>query len=195
MTHASKRLFVSALLAAPALALVACSKEESKEAGGATLSPVDAYAKVAAEGKGFTVGALMAANAVYVMFDPQCPHCGHLWQASQPLLNKVKFVWVPVSFINGKSAPQGAALLSAANPVELMNAHESSLLAGTGGIALPSDVPATLEATIKTNTQLLNSFGVASVPYVLAKNLKTGEVVSNAGAMETAKLAEFVGLN
>jgi thiol:disulfide interchange protein DsbG len=138
---------------------------------------------------------MMSANTVYVLFDPQCPHCGHLWQQAEPLLKKVKFVWVPVSFINAKSAPQGAALLAAANPAELMATHEASILAGSGGMAASASIPAETEAAIKANTLLLNSMGVESVPFIIAKNATTGQVVTNTGAMETTALAVFLGID
>jgi thiol:disulfide interchange protein DsbG len=194
------RLRLLALPMALALGtLAACGKQEEAGAKPAekasAIAPAQAYDKIAAEGKGFTVGALMAANPVYVIFDPQCPHCGHLWQSSQALLPKAKFVWIPVSFINGKSAPQGAAILSASNPAEYMAAHETSILAGTGGTPLPSTVKPEVEAIIKANTELFNKLAVESVPYVVAKNVKSGQVVTNAGAMETAALAEFLGVN
>ena len=192
-----QRLHLLALpLVAAVAGLAACSKSEAPPAAQAAsaLPPAQAYEKVATTSKGFTVGALMSANPVFVLFDPQCPHCGHLWQTSQPLLNKVKFVWVPVSFINGKSAPQGAAILAASNPAEFMTAHEASLLAGTGGAPLPASMSPEHEAIIRANTELFNSLKVESVPYIVAKNLKTGAVVTNAGAMETAALAEFLGV-
>jgi thiol:disulfide interchange protein DsbG len=187
------------LVAAAAATLAACSKPDDKAeatapAGLTSMSPEQAYEKVAMDGKGFVVGSLMSANPVFVLFDPQCPHCGHLWGSSQPLLNKVKFVWIPVSFINGKSAPQGAAILSAANPAEFMASHEASLLAGTGGAPLSGSMTPEMEATIKANTVLFNSLKVESVPYVIAKNPKTGTIVTNAGAMETAALATFLGV-
>ncbi|MDR7306357.1 thioredoxin fold domain-containing protein [Rhodoferax saidenbachensis] len=196
--HLSRRKLVALPLAAAlGLGLAACSQQDAAPAKAAAsgMAPAQAYDKIAAEGKGFTVGALMSANPVYVLFDPQCPHCGHLWQAAQPLLGKVKFVWVPVSFLNGKSAPQGAAILSASSPAEFMSAHEASILAGTGGAPLPASVAPELEATIKANTVLFNSLAVESVPYVVAKNSKTGTVVSNTGAMDTAALAAFLGAN
>ncbi len=180
-------------------ALAGCGKQDEAGASPAekasAIAPAQAYDKIAAEGKGFTVGALMAANPVYVLFDPQCPHCGHLWQSSQALLSKAKFVWIPVSFINGKSAPQGAAILSAANPAEFMSAHETSLLAGTGGAPLPSAMAPEVEATIRANTELFNKLAVESVPYMVAKNIKTGQVLTHAGAMDTATLTSFLGLN
>jgi thiol:disulfide interchange protein DsbG len=157
-------------------------------------SPAQAYEAVAAQGKGFSVGAVMSAHTVYVLFDPQCPHCGHLWEASQPLHSKAKFVWIPVALMNGKSAAQGAALLTAGNPAEAMAAHEKSILAGTGGMAASASVPADVEQTIKKNTELLNSLGADSVPYIVAKNVQTGQVVTNSGAMDTAALASFLGI-
>ena len=138
---------------------------------------------------------MMSAQTVYVMFDPQCPHCGHLWEASLPLQRKIKFVWIPVAFIGPKSAPQGAALLSATNPAEAMTEHEKSILAGTGGMAAPSSVSPEMEAAIKSNTALFNQLKVDSVPYVLAKNMKTGQMVTNTGAMTTPALAEFLGVD
>ena len=179
-------------LAAIALALGGCSPKDSADKAAA--APADPLEAVSTQAKGFTVGAMMSANTAYVMFDPQCPHCGHLWQASLPLQKKIKFVWIPVAFISPKSAPQGAALLSAANPAQAMTDHETSVLAGTGGMAASSSLPADLEQTITTNTQLFNSLGVSSVPYIVARNAKTGQTVTNSGAMTTVALAGFLGI-
>ena len=185
-----------ALFAALTLVMGGCSQQSSTDTATAPASkPAQPYEAVAAQGKGFTVGAVMSANTVYVLFDPQCPHCGHLWEASVPLLKKVKFVWIPVAIMGGKSTPKGAALLAAANPAELMAEHEKSVLAGTGGIAASANIPAELEQAIKKNTQLFNSLGVDSVPYILARNTRTGQVVSNNGALSTPALAEFLGID
>lgn len=193
-----RRTCVLPLFAALTLGLTACSKPDTPSTT-VSVSPVAApalsYDKVVAEGKGFTAGALMSANTVYVLFDPQCPHCGYLWQASQSLLNKAKFVWIPVSIINAKSAEQGAALLGAANPAELMSAHETSLLAGTGGLPGTDTPSAELQAAIKSNTQLFNDLALESVPFAVAKNARTGEVVIHSGAMDAQALAKWLGVD
>jgi thiol:disulfide interchange protein DsbG len=36
---------------------------------------------------------------------------------------------------------------------------------------------------------------VDSVPFILAKNRRTGEIVSNNGAMETGPLAQLLGVD
>jgi thiol:disulfide interchange protein DsbG len=181
------------IIAACALVLTGCSQQDAPTKPTA-VATAQSYDAVVAQSKGFTVGAMMSANAVYVLFDPQCPHCGHLWEASKPLLKKVKFIWVPVSIINGNSAPQGAALLSAANPMELMSTHETSILAGTGGLPTSGNASQEVELAIKKNTLLFNSMGVESVPYIVAKNARTGQVVTNNGALSTPALADFLGV-
>ena len=176
------------------LLMSACSPQDAGNSSAPAKREIS-VATVAAQAKGFAVGSLMSTNTVYVFFDTQCPHCGHLWEASRGLQGKVKFVWIPVGMINAISSAQAAALLTAVDPGALMGEHEASLLAGKGGISGSSSVPADIEKAIKSNTQLLNSFGAEAVPFVVAKNLKTGQTVSRDGAMSTPVLAEFLGLD
>ena len=190
--HLNRLFFVS--IALITLLLGGCSKQETGGPSPAGKREVTVQA-VAAEAKGFTVGALMSAHTVYVFFDPQCPHCGHLWQASTPLHKKVKFVWIPVAWINASSLTQGAALMAAANPAALMTEHEASLLAGQGGIAASSSVPSEVEQSIKANTKLLNSLGAESVPFIVVKNAVTGQTIAKDGALTTAALAEMIGVD
>lgn len=192
---------LAALTLTLAVVLAGCSKQDAAQSGAPTpaaatsIAPAQAYDEVARQGKGFNAGAMMSAQTAYVLFDPQCPHCGALWNASLPLQKKMKFVWVPVSLMNSKSTPQGAALLSAANPVEAMTAHESALLGGGSGMSASSAMTPENEAAIKSNTLLFNSLGATSVPYVVAKNARTGEVVTHSGAMPTPALAALLGVD
>ena len=191
------RLCAAALALALGMSLASCSKQDSPAAPttATAIAPAQSYDAVAKDGKGFTAGTVMSAQTVYVLFDPQCPHCGALWNASLPLQKKVKFVWIPVSLMNSKSTLQGAALLTAANPVELMTAHETALLAGTGGMMADGNPSAEAQAAIKSNTQLFNSLGATSVPYIVAKNARTGAVVTKSGALQTPALAAFLGVD
>ena len=192
----SRFCFLASTLAR-CVGLASCSKQDTPAAptAAAAIAPAQSYDAVAKDGKGFTAGALMSAQTAYVLFDAQCPHCGALWNASLPLQKKVKFVWVPVSLMNPKSTLQGAALLTAANPVELMTAHETALLAGNGGMVADANPSAEAQAAIKSNTQLFNSLGATSVPYIVAKNLRTGAVVTHSGALQTPALAAFLGVD
>lgn len=191
------RTLLASLLVIATLLVSACSQQDSSKSEPATAKAAKqaiSLETIAAQAKGFTVGSMMSANTVYVFFDAQCPHCGHLWEASLPLQKKVKFVWIPVGWINASSVAQGAALLTAANPGALMSEHEASLLAKKGGISAPSSIPPEIEQAIKANTQLLASFGAEAVPFIVARDLKSGQTVSRDGAMSTQALAGFLGI-
>ena len=192
-------------LALPLLAsltlLAACSKDEAGKAPAqapaaitAQIESTQALDVLATQGKGFAAGKILSANAVYVLFDPQCPHCARLWQASVPLHDSVKFIWLPVAIMNAKSAPQGAAIMTAGNPLQAMSEHETSLLAGNGGTAASADIAPDVMTAIQTNTALLERLGATSVPYIVARHQRSGQVVMQAGANDTQALATFLGI-
>lgn len=197
----NRKHFLLAGLSAAVLGIGACSKNDT--ASTATSSSVGAGGKpqrtisleiVAAEAKGFTVGSMMSAVVAYVFFDPQCPHCGHLWNASLPLQKKVRFVWIPVGLINPTSSAQGATLLSAADPAKAMTEHETSLLAKQGGIGASAGVTDEVKQAVAANTALFNNLGLEGVPFTIVKNMRTGQPVTRGGSMETAALAELIGV-
>lgn len=191
-----KRYFTLSLLATLTLGLTACSKGGADGSNdNSAIAQAQAYEAMAKQAKGFTVGSLMSTQPVYVLFDPQCPHCAHLWNATLPLLGKVKFVWVPVSILGPKSLPQAAALLQAADPVAAMTAHEQSVLAGSGGMSASSRIPDEVEAAIKANNKLLDRLGADSVPFIVARYSRNGQSITNAGSLSTAALSGFLGLS
>ncbi|RYY95136.1 MAG: DsbC family protein [Comamonadaceae bacterium] len=176
-----------------ALLLAACGERESgaiaPKSGGKPVS-IDA---IAAEAQGFNVGTTMSARTVYVFFDPQCPHCGALWLAARPLRSQARFVWIPVGVLNEKSTQQGAALLSATDPVAAMDQHEVSMREQRGGIG-PRGGTGDQQEAVKRNTALMTRFGFASVPTVVARHATSNEVVTIEGSAPTPVLAERLGL-
>lgn len=198
------RYLLPALLAAT-LVLAACSKTEEKapatNAPAAPAAATDSARRaptveiVASEGKGFNVGSMMSATIVYVFFDPQCPHCAHLWNAAIPLQKKARFVWMPVGLINATSSAQGATLLSAADPAQSMAEHEASLIAGKGGIGAGASVTDEAKQAVASNTKLFNSLGLEGVPFTLVKNARTGQLATRGGSMDTAALAQLIGVD
>ena len=162
-------------------------------APGAKVAPANAFEE-AAKGSGFTAGNMMAVRQIYVFFDPQCPHCGHLWEAAKPVANQLRMVWLPVGFISPKSTPQGAAIMSAADPVAAMSAHEQSLLSKQGGMIPPDNLPADLIAKVRANTELWKKLGGESVPLVVFKNPQTGQAGTYAGSIDTEGLKKLAGI-
>ena len=188
-------LFSSALLVTSVL-LTGCNDASRTGAAGKsakTASVPVSMAALATQATGFTVGSQMSARTVYVFFDAQCPHCGVLWEAAKPLRSQAKFIWIPVGILNASSTTQGATILAAADPVAEMDKHEASLQAKQGGIGAAADID-TNKASIAKNTELMTSFGFASIPVIIGMNAQTGALVTQEGAMPTAALAKLLGL-
>jgi thiol:disulfide interchange protein DsbG len=179
-----------------AVALAGCGKQDSAGSAASSASapaPDVSIETLQAEANGFTVGSPMSVRTVYVFFDAQCPHCGALWYAAKPLKSQAKFVWIPVRLLNDNSETQGAAMLAAKDPAAAMDEHEASMMDKKGGIAASGDISAQ-RALVKKNTELFNKFAFASVPSIVAKNSQTGATIKREGAMPTAELAAFLGL-
>jgi thiol:disulfide interchange protein DsbG len=157
------------------------------------MSAQQAY-QLATHGNGFFVGPMMASNTVYVFFDTTCPHCAHLWQASQPLLNRVKMVWMPVGFLRPQSTTQGATILSAAEPAKAMTENEQRLMNRQGGIVVADPLNEAAVAKVKTNTAIFAKLEANSVPLILFRNSRTGEYGNQAGASDTAQLEALFGV-
>lgn len=188
-----RRYLLAAGMAAAALA--GCGQHSS--AGAEAPAPAPAAQPVSldaigAEAKGFAVGSMMSAHTAYVFFDPQCPHCGRLWESAKPLKPYARFVWVPVALLNDKSGPEGAAILAAPDPVAAMDQHEASMRAGKGGIDYAA-APAAMKDAVKHNTDLMNRYGFMGVPQIVSKG-SNGQVISLEGEMATAMLAQKLGL-
>jgi len=193
-----RRLCCAALLSLPLPALLgACSKEGTETAApaapAARPTPAEAYT-LASGGNGFTVGAMMAANTVYVFFDTTCPHCAELWKAAQPLHNRVKLVWMPVALLRPQSGPQGATILAAANPAAAMAENEAKVLDRSGGITADPNVPAEVTAKVAANTEIFKKLGADSVPLIVFKHAQSGAFGQHAGALDSAGLAALLGL-
>ncbi len=142
---------------------------------------------------GFSVGAPTAPNVVYVFFDAQCPHCGHLWDLSQPQVSagQVRFVWVPVARLNPSSLTQGATLLKTPSA---MGEHERLLLNHQHGIAVDATAQASYAPQVQANSELLKTMNPEGVPFLVTQNAKTQALVAQAGVTDLQDLQKFLGL-
>lgn len=204
---------VSALAAAAAL-LAGCNKPEQAAAPAPAASATPAVAEASAPvatpaaapaaatdayvmasgGSGFSTGPMMSVHTVYVFFDTTCPHCAHLWQTVQGMGNDIKVVWMPIGLLRPQSAPQGATILAAQDPRAAMGENEASVLARGNGITVPVSLDNAVVDKVKANTELFRQFNADSVPLIVFRNAKTGQVGQHAGAVDAAKLREFAGL-
>ncbi|HVZ42901.1 MAG TPA: DsbC family protein [Ramlibacter sp.] len=195
------RIALACLFAAAAVTLAACGKEEAPAPSSAATAGSAAAQKpaavdidaIASKAQGFSVGPAMSARVVYVFFDAQCPHCAALWEFAKPLKTQARFVWLPISLLNGNSTTQGAAILASPDPAAAMEGHEASMREKQGGIVAQGNIEPQL-ATVKSNTELFNKYGFNSVPALVTKNAQSGAVVTHEGAMPTAELASWLGV-
>ncbi|KWU19161.1 thioredoxin domain-containing protein [Burkholderia cenocepacia] len=194
------RILALAIVAAAAASSLTACDSKAPTAGAAQtvvapeLTAAQAYDAIIKSGTGFAVGAADAKQTVYVFFDPQCPHCAHLWQAAQPLLDSVKFVWMPVGLLSRASAPQGATIIGAADPVKAMNENEQSIADQGNGITANSDAVSRLSAKVDMNSELFKKAASPDdgVPFIVTK--VGGAVRIKSGALPTDQLKEFLGL-
>ncbi len=190
-----RRLVLTA--AASAAVLAACGKKEGADgaAGGKPAAAVPVSVDtIAGEAKGFNVGSTMSTRVIYVFFDTQCPHCAALWEATRPLRPQARFVWIPVGLIGDKSVAQGAAIMSAADPIATMDENEKSVMAKGGGIAAMGVTDAQKDL-VKKNTELFNRFGFTGLPTIVGKHAQTGEIVTIEGSLPAPGLAQRFGLS
>jgi thiol:disulfide interchange protein DsbG len=159
----------------------------------AAAAATNAYT-LAATGKGFSTGPIMSAHTVYVFFDTTCPHCAQLWTSAQAVSGKLKIVWMPIGLLRPQSLPQGATILSAADPAAAMAENEASVLARGNGITASGSLKDEVVAQVKANTEIFRKMNSDSVPLIVFRNSRTGEVGQHAGAVDAAQLLAFTGL-
>lgn len=189
------------------LAVAGCSEQDRAAGASATSPPPPAPPQppavgaaresfdTAAAGKGFATGELIAARVARVFFDPQCSHCAALWQASKPLRDRVRMVWMPVAFIAPPSAVQGALLLASDDPMALMDQHEAALAAGSGGLDVGGAAPnADALASVKANTELWKRIGSSGVPHMVYRAGSDGPYGVQEGQLSTDQLSRLMGL-
>jgi thiol:disulfide interchange protein DsbG len=114
--------------------------------------------------------------------------------ASQPLLNRLKMVWIPIGLLRPQSGPQGATILTAPDPVKAMNEHEASILQRGGGIGVSGNLSDEALQKVKANTELFRQLQAESVPLIVYRNARSGQHGVHAGAVDTATLASLAGV-
>jgi thiol:disulfide interchange protein DsbG len=171
----------------------ASSSADVKPAPASPISGDKAYEAVTKRAAGFETGP-KDGKTVYVLFDPQCPHCGDLWEAAKPLRDKVRMVWVPVRLLGPRSRGQGAALLAASDPLQAMDEHEKGRRADGKGIEAPTGLDASFYQKMTENTQLFVDLGQGSVPLMVWRQPLSGKTLMVTGAVLTPELQNVLGL-
>ena len=160
------------------------------------LDPKAMYEQFAEKGKGFDMKpGVEGRPTCFVAFDPQCPYCVKLWEAAKPIAHQVKFVWLPVAVLNPNSEPQGAAILAAPKPVEMMERHEAAFNNPHRGLVTDGmAIPMSARDDVWSNSRIFRRTGGRSVPWGVCKDSK-GEFRLIPDALKTEDLKKVLGLN
>lgn len=170
-TPINRRTVLGALAAG--LLLSACTEEK--------LSPRESYKLLMMAASGFSQHLDASGSPIFVLFDPQCPHCGALWDATEPL-QTLNFVWVPVAVLNG-SRPLAAAIAESQDPATLFSAIKH------GNLRIKAPAADAL-TKVDDNTNLLRKCDASGVPYLIAE--KTDEIiVTLQGERKTDEIAKL----
>lgn len=197
-----RRLPLAAFTFAAALALVGCdsssasSSPAAPQASATAANAVDNFAALN-DLSGFKVGkgaSSMSMPKAYILFDPQCPHCSHLWDAAKPLQSKVVIKWIPVGLLNGMSGTQAAMLLEAADPVAMMSANEAVFASTNRAPTSTALVKDETRKKVEENTAMLRKLKATAVPTIVYRDPKTNAETVLSGGPSTEKLAEMLGI-
>lgn len=111
-----------------------------------------------------------AKRVVYVFSDTRCPYCHHLWQASQPWLERgdVQVRNILVAVISPDSLPEAAGILDAADPTKAWQDNERAFSKQAKPAANAGSAAA--RAKVQANSELMTMLGFFGTPAVIYKD-------------------------
>lgn len=132
----------------------------------------------------------------YVAFDTQCRDCWHLHQRLEPFMDKIEFIFCPISFMNIHSEPQATTILIDKDPLAKLEehfAHFTDIEFRGIRYGLVEKLPVDVRDKVWTNTKLHRRAGCRAVPYGVFKNSK-GEYVPFDERLTTEELKKLFEL-
>ena len=145
------------------------SKDLSQQTNSECIDLVGLFDQFFTDAKGFDMGVpktpLLSA---FVVFDPQCPDSIQFWKLANQFSDRVRFTWLPVAILNSRSELQGALILSASNPAEMMMRQVNQYEAPTRGLATADlTISGSARDDVWSNSRIFRRAGGKNVPYVL----------------------------
>ncbi len=133
------------------------------------------YESFEKEGTGISSKGQAGRPKAYVAFDTQCRDCWQLHRKLAPFMDKIEFVFCPISFMNIHSEPQATTILIDKDPLAKLEEHFAHFTAiEFRGIhyGLVEKLPVEIRDKVWTNTKLHRRAGCRAVPYGVFKNSK-----------------------
>lgn len=133
------------------------------------------YESFEKEGTGICSKGQAGRPKAYVAFDTQCRDCWQLHRKLAPFMDKIEFVFCPISFMNIHSEPQATTILIDKDPLAKLEEHFAHFTdVEFRGIhyGLVEKLPVEIRDKVWTNTKLHRRAGCRAVPYGVFKNSK-----------------------
>lgn len=133
------------------------------------------YESFEKEGTGISSKGQAGRPKAYVAFDTQCRDCWQLHRKLAPFMDKIEFVFCPISFMNIHSEPQATTILIDKDPLAKLEEHFAHFTdVEFRGIhyGLVEKLPVEIRDIVWTNTKLHRRAGCRAVPYGVFKNSK-----------------------
>ena len=133
------------------------------------------YESFEKEGTGISSKGQAGRPKAYVAFDTQCRDCWQLHQKLAPFMDKIEFVFCPISFMNIHSEPQATTILIDKDPLAKLEEHFArfTYIEFRGIHYGPVEkLPVEIRDKVWTNTKLHRRAGCRAVPYGVFKNSK-----------------------
>ncbi|BBP05420.1 hypothetical protein TPL01_31120 [Sulfuriferula plumbiphila] len=135
---------------------------------------------------------------VYIFFDPNCPYCHKLYQATRKFVGKegLEFRWIPVGFLSQSSLGKAAAILAAKDRRKAFHTNEDDygFGAGPGGGIPPLSHPGgPVLRALNTNLSLMHQARLWGIP-VMAFRARDGQAQLMVGSLPPDKLGEMLRL-
>lgn len=133
------------------------------------------YESFEKEGTGISSKGQAGRPKAYVAFDTQCRDCWQLHRKLAPFMDKIEFVFCPISFMNIHSEPQATTILIDKYPLAKLEehfAHFTDIEFRGIHYGLVEKLPVEIRDKVWTNTKLHRRAGCRAVPYGVFKNSK-----------------------
>ncbi|MHB1245616.1 MAG: thiol:disulfide interchange protein DsbG [Sulfuriferula sp.] len=107
---------------------------------------------------------------VYIFFDPECPYCHKVYQATRSWIGKdgLQFRWIPVGILMPSSAGKAATILEAKDPLAAFHKNEDEFGPAPkfGGIAETIPSAQSLKR-LQHNAELFKQTRMPGVPVIM----------------------------
>ncbi len=174
----------------------AYSKNSSQQINSECIDLAGLYDQFFMDAKGFDMSTPKnPLLSVFVVFDPQCPDCIQFWKLSSQFRDRVRFIWLPVAILNSRSELQGALILSAPNPADMMARQVNQYDAPSRGLATDDlRISGSTRDDVWSNSRMFRRAGGKNVPYLLYQD-RQNKTKGSAQVNTAETLGKFLNLS